>query len=163
MDKLTALRQSNPAVAASPQLDLLAQIQSFCGATRFEGGKMHDFFFAGMPELVKGGALSRSSLALTTADTFFYAASLLDLSRQFGMVDPSPKAAFLGAKLQNIGRGLAAAGITAKEWESVFGNEIGAIAEWGSGQSLAGAVTRIFGEGFRQSETDGGLACPHPR
>ncbi len=129
MEKLSALRQSNPALAASPQLDLLAQIRSFCGATRFEGGKMHDFFFAEMPELVKGG-INRSSLALTTANTFFYATSLLDLSRQFGMVDPAPGAAFLGAKLQNIGRGLAAAGITAKEWESVFGNEIGAAAEW---------------------------------
>ncbi len=128
-EKLSALRQKNPGANAG-QLELLSKIQSVCGATRFDGSKLHDFYFVGMPELVKHGDLNRGSLALTTADTFFYAASLVDMSRQFSLVDASPSNAYLGAKLQSIGRGLAAAGITAKEWESAFGNEVGIVSDW---------------------------------
>ncbi len=128
-DKLAALREKSSSTNAK-QLELLSQIQSVCGAARFDGSKLHDFYFVGMPELVKRGDLNRGSLALTTADTFLYAASVLDISRQFGLVDSSPNGAYLGPKLQSIGRGLAAAGITAKEWEAVFGNELGVVTDW---------------------------------
>lgn len=131
-DKLAGLRASTGQSPTPEQLDLLSKIRSFCGATRFDGGKLHDFFFVGMPELMKSGDLTRNSLALTTSDTFLYGATLLDLSRQFALADPSLNSSFLGERLQKIGRGLAAAGITPAEWQAVFGNEMGALADWRS-------------------------------
>ena len=61
----------------------------------FDRGKLHDFVFVGTPELTKGGDLTRNSISLTTADTFLYGASLLDLSRQFALSDPSIGSSFL--------------------------------------------------------------------
>ena len=132
IDKLVSLRKTTGQSPTLEQLDMLSKIRSFCGATRFDGGKLHDFFFAGMPELMKSGDLTRKSLALTTSDTFLYGATLLDLSRQFALADPSVNSSFLGERLQKIGRGLAAAGITAADWQTVFGNEMGAMADWRS-------------------------------
>ena len=111
---------------------MLAQIRSVCGTTRFDGGKMHDVFFAGMPEQTHEAELTRNSIALASTDSFIYMASLLNISKQFALVDPSPSASYLGARLQRIGQGLAAAGITAEQWTSVFGSEIGASADWKS-------------------------------
>ena len=132
IDKLTNLRKSIGQSPPPGQLDILSRMKSFCGATRFDGGKLHDYFFVGMPELVKGADLTRNSLALTTPDTFLYGATLLDLSRQFALTDPSMSSSFLGDRLQKIGRGLAAAGITPAEWQIVFGNELSAMADWRS-------------------------------
>ncbi|HEY2124899.1 MAG TPA: hypothetical protein VGG94_05500 [Chthoniobacterales bacterium] len=128
--KLAALRASAGRAIAADQSNLLAQIRSFCGATRFDGSKMHDVFFVGMPEQTMDAELTRNSIALASTDAFLYAATLLNLSAQFALVDPSPGAAFLGDRLQQIGRGLAAAGITAEQWKAVFGSEGSALADW---------------------------------
>jgi hypothetical protein len=131
-DKLANLRKSAGQPATPEQLEVFSKIKSFCGATRFDGGKLHDVFFVGTPELVSGGDLTRNSVALTTTDTFLYGATLLDLSRQFALADPSVNSSFLGERLRKIGAGLAAAGITPAEWQGVFGNEMGALADWRS-------------------------------
>ena len=130
--KLNALRLSAGLSLKPDQSNLLAQIRSICAATRFDGGKMHDVFFIGMPEQTSNAELTRNSVALASTDTFIYAASLLDISKQFALVDPSPSTGFLGARLQKIGQGLAAAGISAEEWKAVFGSEVGAVADWRS-------------------------------
>lgn len=128
--KLAALRTSTGQTVTAEQANLLAQIRSFCGATRFDGSKMHDVFFVGMPEQTTDAELTRNSIALASTDTFIYVANLLNISKQFALVDPSPGAGFLGERLQRIGRGLAAAGLTAEEWKAVFGSEVGAVADW---------------------------------
>ena len=91
---------------------------------------INDVFFVGMPEQTRTAELTRNSIALASTDTFIYVASLLNISRQFALINPSPTASFLGARLQKIGQGLASAGVTAEEWSTVFGAEIGAIADW---------------------------------
>ena len=128
--KLTALRLSSGQAAKPDQSNLLAQIRSVSAATRFDGGKMRDIMFIGMPEQTGNAEVTRNSVALASTDTFVYAASLLNISKQFALVDPSPSAGFLGARLQKIGQGLAAAGITAEQWKAVFGSEVGAVADW---------------------------------
>ena len=131
-EKLAALRTAAGQPVQPDPSNLLHQIRSICTTTRFDGAKMHDVFFIGMPEQTGDGELTRNSLALASADTFLYFASLLNISTQFALIDPSPGAAFLGARLQQIGQGLAAAGITAEQWKAVFGSEIGAAADWRS-------------------------------
>jgi hypothetical protein len=129
--KLAALR-SGAGLAANPpnQSTMIEQMRSICASTRFDGGKMHDVFFVGMPQQTAEAELTRNSIALASSDSFLYVATLLNISRQFALVDPSPTASFLGARLQKIGQGLASAGVTADQWNAVFGSEIGAIADW---------------------------------
>ena len=128
--KLAALRASAGQATTGDPSSVLAQIRSFCCATRFDGSKMHDVFFVGMPEQNTDAALTRNSITLASTDAFFYLAALLNISKQFALVDPSPDAGFFGDRLQRIGRGLAAAGITAEQWKTVFGAEAGALADW---------------------------------
>ena len=131
-DKLSKMKSTSGQTLKPDQANMLAQIRSVCGTTRFDGGKMHDVFFAGMPQQTSDAELTRNSIALASTDSFIYLASLLNIPKQFALVDPSPSASFLGARLQRIGQGLAAAGITAQEWTSVFGSEMGASADWRS-------------------------------
>jgi hypothetical protein len=131
-DKLAKMKSASGQALKPDQANMLAQIRSVCGTMRFDGGKMHDVFFAGMPQQTGDAELTRNSIALASSDTFIYLATLLNISKQFALVDPSPSASFLGARLQRIGQGLAGAGITAQEWTSVFGSEIGASADWPS-------------------------------
>ena len=81
VDKLANIQKSAGQSPTPERLEMLSKIKSFCGATRFDGGKMHDVFFVGAPEMVKGGDLTRSSLALTTTDTFLYGATLAPICR----------------------------------------------------------------------------------
>lgn len=126
-DKLAALRGRS---AAAGQGALLEQVRCLCATTRFENGKMHDVLFLEMPKQEQETELTRSSLALATRDTFIYGASLLNLSKQFALLDPSAGANFLGASLQKAGRALAAAGMTPEEWKATFGSELGVLADW---------------------------------
>jgi hypothetical protein len=129
--QLNALRSSAGGIANQPnQSAMIEQMRSICATTRFDGSKMHDLFFVGMPQQTADAELTRNSIALASTDTFIYVASLLNISKQFALVDPSPTASFLGARLQKIGRALASAGVTADQWNAVFGSEIGAIADW---------------------------------
>jgi hypothetical protein len=128
--KLAALRASSGQPISPNQSGLINEMRSICATTRFDGGKMHDVFFVGMPQRATDAELTRNSIALASADTFVYVASLLNISRQFTLINPPPSTGFLGTRLQRIAQGLAAAGITADQWNSVFGTEIGAVAEW---------------------------------
>ncbi len=129
-EKLAAWRASaGPPVKPDPS-SLLHQIRSICATTRFDGAKMHDVFFIGMPEQTGDAELTRNSLSLASADTFLYLASLLNISKQLSLVDPAPGAGYLEVRLQKIGQGLAAAGITAEQWKAAFGSEVGAVADW---------------------------------
>jgi hypothetical protein len=129
--KLAALRSSAGMTGNGPnQSAMIEQMRSICATTRFDGSKLHDLFFVGMPEQTANAELTRTSIALASTDTFLYVASLLNISKQFALIDPSPAANFLGAHLQKIGRALASAGVTTDQWNAVFGSEIGGIADW---------------------------------
>src|SRR2546428_279334 len=79
-EKIAALRGALGQQIAPDQRTMLEQVRSVCGTTRFENGKMHDVIFAAMPRFEQDSALTRDSVALGTKDTFFYVASLLNLS-----------------------------------------------------------------------------------
>jgi len=116
--------------AASPdQLAMIRQIRSFCGATSFDGGKMRDTLFVGMPRIADLGNLTRTSLPIGTKDTFLYAASVLNLTKEMELV---PQTAGLGwlAGVQKITSALSANGITLEEWKSAFGPELGVLGDW---------------------------------
>jgi hypothetical protein len=131
-DKLVNLRAAVGSPPSPDQRSLIEQIRSVCATTRFEGGKMHDVIFVGIPRQERERALERSSLKLGSRDTFLYLASLVNFSKQLPLFDPGAGGTFLGAGLQKIGRALAAANIAVEDWKAAFGSELGMLAEWPS-------------------------------
>ena len=129
-EKLEAVQASSGRTVSPNDKALLSQIRSACATMRFDGGKMHDVFYVGMPQQVADAELTRNSLSLASPDAFVYMSSLVDVARQFALVNPSPSAAFLGSRLQKIGAGLSLAGVTPEQWKSIFGSEASAVADW---------------------------------
>jgi hypothetical protein len=117
------------ALGGSGQGTMVEQMRSVSATTRFDSGKIHDVIFVAMPKLEDAG-LTRSSLALGTKDTFLYLASVLNLSKQLALLDPTGPGSALGAGLQKISSALAVAGITMDDWKAAFGSEAGVLADW---------------------------------
>jgi hypothetical protein len=115
--------------AAPDQLAMIRQIRSFCGATSFDGGKMRDTLFVGMPKIADLGKLTRASLPIGTKDTFLYAASVLNLTKEMELSPQTTGLGWLGG-LQEITSSLSANGITLEEWKSAFGSELGVLGDW---------------------------------
>jgi hypothetical protein len=115
---------------AGEQFTMMRQMRSFCAATAFDGGRMRDAIFVGMPRIADVGNLTRASLPIANKDTFFYAASLLDLRKEMEPGWQTPGFGWLSG-LQKITGSLSANGITVEEWKSAFGTEVGLIGTWG--------------------------------
>jgi hypothetical protein len=150
---------------------MLEQVRSISGATRFDSGKIHDLLFVGMPKLEQDGALTRSSLTLATKETFFYLSMLLNLGQK---IDVLNQAGGIGGSMQNLFQALSDSGITADDWKTAFGIELGSLADWPSSAhrpsllitlpvidaakagKIVDAITRADEEGiWTQTETDG--------
>jgi len=126
-EKITSLRAALSQQIPADQRTLLEQMRSICGATRFEGGKIREITFVGMPNLEQAAALDRSSLSLGTKDTVFYLAMLLDVGQK---IDAINQTAGIGGRLQRLFQAFSANGITADDWKSAFGLELGSLADW---------------------------------
>jgi len=117
--------------AATPdRLAVLRQMRSFCAATAFDGGRIRDTIFVGIPKGPDLENLTRASLPIANKDTFLYAASVLDLRKE---MEPGWQTPGLGwfSGLQRIIGALATNGITLEEWKSAFGTEVGLVGSWG--------------------------------
>ncbi|MEY2546893.1 MAG: hypothetical protein QOG48_2010 [Verrucomicrobiota bacterium] len=106
------------------------QVNSICGASRFENGKIHDTIFVATPRSTSDAKLTRESLSLGTPDTFLYVASVLNFSTQLALVDQTSGVGIFGGALQKISGALAAAHISAADWQAAFGSEVGVIGDW---------------------------------
>jgi hypothetical protein len=128
---------------ASPdRLAMLRQVRSFCAATVFDGGRMRDTVFVGMPKVADLGNLTRASLPIANKDTFLYAASVLDLRKEMETGWQTPGLAWLGG-LQKMLGALSANGITLEEWKSAFGSEVGLIGTWGTNSQWPSLVAAM--------------------
>ena len=123
--KLANLR--NTIGAIGDQNAVVDQIRSVCGATRFDGGKMRDVLFVGMPQTQPDRKLSRSSLNLGTADTFLYLATLINPDR---LSDINQTGLPTGTWLQKVFNAASRAGVTADDWKTSFDLELGSLADW---------------------------------
>ena len=124
------------------RLAMLRQVRSFCAATAFDGGRMRDTIFVGMPKVADMGTLTRASLPIANKDTFFYAASLLDLRKEMEPGWQTPGFGWLSG-LQKITGSLSANGITVEEWKSAFGTEVGLIGTWGTSSQWPSLVAAM--------------------
>jgi hypothetical protein len=126
-ERLAAARSST---GARDQNLLLEQIHSVCLATRFDGGKLHDTAFVGIPKQEQSAALTRNSLGMATRATILYAANLVDFSKPAGILFPVGDTNALGPAAKRIGDALAAAGVGAADWQAAFGSELSLLSEW---------------------------------
>jgi hypothetical protein len=114
---------------SADQLAALRQVRSLCAATSFDGGKIRDTIFVGMPQLLDAGSLSRTSLSIATKDTFLYAAGFLNLTKPVPLPSSPSALAWMGG-LQKITSTLAAQGVTLESWNSAFGPEFSWVGDW---------------------------------
>jgi hypothetical protein len=140
MEKLTPAAEKAELPADS--LAILRKVHSFCAATVFDGGRMRDTVFVGMPKVADLGNLNRASLQIANKDTFLYAASVLDLGKEMETGWQTPGLGWLGG-LQKIMASLAANGITMEEWKSAFGAEVGLIGTWAAGSQWPSLVAAM--------------------
>jgi hypothetical protein len=126
VEKLTPAAEESE---AADRLSLVRQIRSFCATMAFDGGRMHDTVFVGVPKMAELGNLTRASLPIATKDTFLYAASILDLGKGMEPRWQTPGLGWLSG-LQKFTDSLSANGITLDEWKAAFGSEMGLIGSW---------------------------------
>jgi hypothetical protein len=120
----------------------LRQIRSFCGATAFDGGRIRDTLFVGMPKIADQENLSRASLPIATKDTFLYAASVLDLRKEMAPGWQSAGLGWLGG-LKGMIDSLPANGVTLEQWKAAFSLEIDVIGSWGSNAQWPSLVAAV--------------------
>lgn len=111
------------------QLAAIRQIRSLCAATAFDGGKIRDTIFVGMPQLLETGNLTRGSLPIATKDTFIYAAGFLNLTKPVPLPGSPGTLGWMGG-LQKITSALSENGITLQGWNSAFGSELSWVGDW---------------------------------
>jgi hypothetical protein len=132
IDQLVEKLMPPPEKAVNESADQLAairQIRSFCGATSFDGGKIRDTIFVGMPRLLDAGTLSRASLPIATKDAFLYATGFLNLTKPVPFPGAQGGLGWLGG-LQRITSVLSENGINLDSWNSAFGSELSWVGDW---------------------------------
>jgi len=123
-------------------LAAIRQIHSFCAATEFDGGRIRDTLFVGMPKVPDLGNLTRVSLPMASKDTFLYAASVLDLRKEMGSSWQTPGLGWLSG-LQKITATLSANGLTLEEWKNAFGTEVGLVGSWATNSQWPSLVAAV--------------------
>lgn len=122
-------RAETEATGPADQMAAVRQIRSLCGTTSFDGGKIRDTIFVGMPKLMDVGNLTRASLPIATRDTFLYASGFLNLTKPLG---GSQTALGWMSGLGKITKALSASGLTLDDWNGAFGPELSWVGDWPS-------------------------------
>jgi hypothetical protein len=125
------------------QASRLGQIRSVSAATSFANGKIRDVFFVAMPRMEESGELTRTSLALTTKDSFLYAANLLNFPNQITMPSPQTKPRGMPAALQQFVSAFSGNGITRDDFDGAFAHEVGVIGDWPEKSRLPGLLATL--------------------
>lgn len=128
VEKLMPLAERD-ANESADQMAAIRQIHSFCAATAFDGGKIRDTIFVGMPKVLDAGDLTRASLSIATKDTFLYAAGFLNLTQPVPLPTSPGTLGWMGG-LQKITDALSSNGITLEGWNSAFGPEFSWVGDW---------------------------------
>ncbi len=136
VDKLKMLLTAAGANPDQPA-SLYQKMHAVCGTLAFDGGKIRDVLFAGMPKQSEAGVLSRSSLQLGTAETIFYLATLLNPTHPFPLADNGPPF------MQNMLSSFRRSGVTLAEWNAAFQPEIGLLGQWPQTARLPALVAAL--------------------
>jgi hypothetical protein len=137
-EKLTSLRDAFG--VSGDQTAVIEQLRSICVTTRFDKGKIRDVLFVGMPRAQSKQKLTRASLALGSADTFLYLATLLNPDKLAGINQGGLP---LGSWLQKVFDAAARAGVTVNDWKAAFDLELGSLADWPQSARWPSIITTL--------------------
>ena len=126
-EKIQALRAALGSPVSQKERTMLEEMSSICGTIRFEGGKIHDLLFLGMPKMETVAPLTRSSLAIGTKDTVFYLAMLANLGEKIDILSQAPG---MGDRFHRIFQTLIDSGVTTDDWKAAFGPEFSSLVNW---------------------------------
>jgi hypothetical protein len=140
--KLAALRSQDGRRVPPDQQTMLERIQSFSHAMIFEGAKIRDVEFVAMPKLFDA-QLTRETLAMTSAETFLYIASLLNLEQQIDWIQQGTGGTPATPFLRQINSALATAGVTPDDWKAAFSNEISLTINWAANSRVPSGVATL--------------------
>ena len=124
------------------------KIRALGATTGFENGKLRDTIYLYAPGISQEFAkLQMGSLPLTTADTVFYAASVLNIPAKFDLpgapgADAGPGSTGL-AFLQGLGELFAEHNVSLDAFRTAFGNEGSLHIDWPSGETLPTVVASL--------------------
>jgi hypothetical protein len=82
------------------------------------------------------------SLPIATKETFLYAASSLNLTKEMELSGPAGAAGWRGG-LQSITNALSASGVTLEEWKSAFGAEFSLLGDWPATSRMPGLFATL--------------------
>ncbi len=133
---LQKLLAKSPGIANHQRL---AQVKTVALATDFDRGWIRDVLFLAMPKAQEHGDLARTSLALTTANTFLYSAGFL----QFPQPASDPATSGTAPKWSQFLATLSANGVTPADWKAAFGGEFGLIGDWAPGARMPALLATL--------------------
>ncbi len=124
------------------------KVRAIGATTGFENGKIRDSIYIHAPGLDQELAkLQMDSLSLTTADTVFYAASMLNIPKKFDLPEPSDGEARPGANglafLQGLGELFKEHDVSLDAFRAAFGNEASLHIDWPSGKTQPTLVASL--------------------
>ena len=111
------------------QLKRMSGVQSVAAAVGFEGGKMRETDFVGMPQVNGGRKLTRPFLATAGANTFFYSDSRIHWSDNL-LASSAPAVVGLPALVQQFTAAMKARGISLEDLRRAFGEELEIVGDW---------------------------------
>jgi hypothetical protein len=111
------------------QLKRMSGVQSVAAAVGFEGGKMRETDFVGMPQVNGARKLTRPFLASAGANTFLYSDSRVHWSDNL-LASSAPAAVGLPALAQQFTAAMKARGISLEDLRRAFGEELEIVGDW---------------------------------
>jgi hypothetical protein len=122
-------QQQDPEAVAEAE-----KMRAVGATTSIENGKMHDVMYSLAPGLKQPPALQMSSLALTSADTLFYAAGVLNLPEHYKAPSLPNTPGLASVPWLQMVNGffaqLQSSGVTYDAFLAAFGKECGVDLEW---------------------------------
>jgi hypothetical protein len=140
MTRLIALTAASGQPMNPEQRAEAEKIKAIGATTAFEKGKIRDTIYYLAPGLKQELAkLQMSSLPLTSADTIFYGASVLDIPAKIDLPANNPALAVLGGFLQELQK----RGVTLESFRAAFGREAGAQLDWPANNPQPGLILSL--------------------
>lgn len=127
VEQLQSLRKAMGSTPSPGERTMLEKIQSVCGTTRFENGKIHDVLFVGTAKAEDDQSLTRLSLSLATKDTIIYLAAILNIGDKIDALGQAPG---ISGRIQKLFQTFAASHVTADDWKAAFGPELASLVDW---------------------------------
>ena len=148
LTKIFDLAEASGQTVDAKQRAEAEKVKAIGASTGVEDGKIRDTVYIYAPGISQDLAkLQLSSLPLTTADTLFYASSMLNIPAKFDLPESGAGSSTGGANglamLQGLGALMKQHNISLESFHAAFGNEASLHIDWPAGQTQPTLVASL--------------------